>query len=96
MDCRKWWQENANNHAVKASIGRAQVEWAIRMLMFCIQDYKGFLHTMITTYDKVSRTSSFPYLGRDLVVSYKAGDFTRVFGIPWPQGKKIEPRKITK
>ena len=54
------------------------------------------MHTIIETYDRVSRTSSFPYLGKNLVVSYKAGDFTRVFGIPGPHGKKIEPRKITK
>ena len=36
MECKKWWQENPNSHAVKASIRRAQVEWAIRMLVFCI------------------------------------------------------------
>ena len=36
MDYRKWWQENANNHTVKASIRRAQVEWAIRMHVFYI------------------------------------------------------------
>ena len=54
------------------------------------------MRTIIETYDRVSRTSSFLYLGRDFVVSYEAGDFTRVFGIPRPQGKKIEPRKITK
>ena len=47
-------------------------------------------------HDRVSQTSSFPYLGRDLVVSCKARDFLRVFGISGPQDKKIEPRKITK
>ena len=54
------------------------------------------MRTMIETYDRVSRTNSFPYLGRDLVVSYKAADFTRGFSIPRPQGKKIEPMKIIK
>ena len=84
MECRKWWQENTDNHMVKASIRRAQVEWAIRVLVFCIRDYEGFLRTMIEAYDRVSRTSSFPYLEKDLVVSYKAGDFMRVFGISGP------------
>ena len=51
---------------------------------------------MIDIDNGFSRTSSFSYLGRDLVISYKATYFTRVFGIPRPNGKKIEPRKISK
>ena len=31
-----------------------------------------------------------------MVISYKATDFTRVFGILGSHGKKIEPRKISK
>ena len=54
------------------------------------------MRTMVETYDGFSRTSSFSYLGRDLVISYKATYFTRVFGILWSHGKKIEPRKISK
>ena len=69
---------------------------AIRMSIFCIPDYEGFLHTMIDTYDRFSRTNSFSYLGRDLVISYKATDFTRVFGIPGPSGKKLNQGKSTK
>ena len=68
------------------------------MSIFCIPDYEGFLHTMIDTYDRFSRTNSFSYLGRDLVISYKAADFTRVFGIPEHAqgGKKIDgnPMKL--
>lgn len=30
------------------------------------------------------------------MISYKAADFTRVFGILGSNGKKIEPRKISK
>ena len=66
------------------------------MTDFCIQDYEGFLRTMIKTYGRASRKSTFPYLGRDLVVSFKAADFTRVFGILGPPGKKVHPKKITK
>ena len=80
----------------KILTGRAKVEWAIRMLIFCICNYEGFLCTMIEAYDRASRRSSFPYLERDLVVSFKAADFIRVFDIPGPQGKKVEPRKISK
>ena len=66
------------------------------MPVFCIRDYEGFLHIMVDTYDGFSRTNLFLYLGRDLVISYKATNFTRVFGILGPHGKKIEPRKISK
>ena len=96
MDCRKWWQETPDTHPVKASIRRAQVEWAIRMPIFCIRDYKGFLRTMIETYGRSSWRSTFEYLDRDLVVSFKPTDFTRVFGILGSQGKKVQPKKISK
>ena len=95
IDCRKWWQETPNDHAVKASIKRAQVEWAIWMPVFCIRDYEDFLHTMIETYGKSSQWSTFECLDKDLVVSFKVVDFTRVFGIPGPQGKKVQPKKIS-
>lgn len=36
---------------------------------------------MIETYDRFSRTSLFTYLGGDLI-SFRAPDFTQVFGIP--------------
>ena len=84
MDCRKWWQEIPDDHPIKASIKRAQVEWAIRMPVFCIREYEGCLRAMIETYDRTSQRSTFQYLGRDLVVSFKAANFTRVFGIPGP------------
>ena len=84
MDCQKWWQETPDDHPIKASIKRAQVEWAIRMPVFCIRDYEGCLRAMIETYGRASRRSTFQYLDRDLVVSFKAADFTRVFGIRGP------------
>ncbi len=95
-DCQKWWQETPDDHPVKASIRRAQVEWAIQMPIFCIRDYEGYLRTMIETYGRASRRSTFQYLGRNLVVSFKAADFTRVFGIPGQRGRKIQPKKIPK
>lgn len=72
------------------------MEWVFRMPVFCIQDYEGALRTMIETYGKASRKNTFPYLGRDLIVSFKATDCTRVFGIPGLQGKKVQSKKITK
>ena len=38
-ECNKWWQETPDNHLVKASIRKAQVEWVIQMHVFCIRDY---------------------------------------------------------
>ena len=29
LECRKWWNENLDDDLVKASIRKAQVEWAI-------------------------------------------------------------------
>jgi hypothetical protein len=78
-ECRKWWQVSSDTHTTKASMRRAQVEWAIKMLVFCIGDYEGFLRTIIETYDRFSRTSTFSYLGRAVVVSYKAADFTSLW-----------------
>ena len=72
------------------------MEWAIRMPFFCIQEYEGFLRAMIETYGRGSRKSTFQYLGKDLVVSFKAANFTRVFGIPRLQGKKVQSKKISK
>jgi hypothetical protein len=95
-ECRKWWQENPDNHPAKASMRRAQVEWAVRMPVFCIREYEGFLRTMIEAYDRFSRTSTFSYLGKNVVISFRAADFTRVFGIPGTQGAKIEYKKIPK
>ena len=63
---------------------------------FCIREYEGCLCAMIKTYGRASRKSTFQYLDRDMVVSFKAADFTRVFGIPGPQGKKVQPKKISK
>ena len=98
-ECRKWWQETPDNHQVKASIRKAQVEWVVQMPVFCIRDYEGFLLIMIETYDRFSRTSTFEYLGCNLVVSFKSADFTRVFGIlGHAQGeRKIEskPKKMS-
>lgn len=37
---------------------------------------------MVDTYDWFSRTSLFSYLVQDLVIFFRAPDFTRVFGIP--------------
>lgn len=82
LECRKWWQDTPNDHAVKNNIRKAQVEWAIRMPVFCIREYEGFLETMIDAYNRFSKTSSFSYLEWDLVISFRAADFTRVFGIP--------------
>jgi hypothetical protein len=67
-ECRKWWQENPDTHQAKASMRRAQVEWAVKMPVFCIREYEGFLRTMIEAYDRFSRTSTFSYLGRNVVV----------------------------
>lgn len=51
---------------------------------------------MIETYDRFSRSRTFSYLERDVVVLYKAADSTRVFGIPGSHGTKIEHQKISK
>ena len=53
-ECRKWWQETPDNHLVKASIQKAQVERVIQMPIFCIRDYEGLLHIMIEMYDRFS------------------------------------------
>ena len=53
-DCRKWWEEHPDTHLVKASIRKAQVEWAIRMPLFCIGDFEGVLRSMIEAYDRHS------------------------------------------
>ena len=82
LDCRKWWNENPDTHLVKASIQKAQVEWAIWMPVFYIRDFEGILCIMIEAYDRHSHRSSVPYLGYDVVVSFRPADFTRVFGIP--------------
>ena len=99
-ECRKWWQETPDNHHVKASIRKAQVEWVVQMPVFCIREYEGFLRIMIETYDRFSQTSTFEYLGCNLIVSFKPADFTRVFGIPGHAqgGRKIEskPKKMTR
>ena len=63
---------------------------------FLHRAYEGCLRAMIETYGRTSRRSTFQYLGRDLVVSFRAADFTRVFGIPGPQGKQVQPKKISK
>ena len=76
MDLLKWWQETPDDHPIKASIRRAQVEWAIQMPTFCIRDNEGCLRAMIETYGKTYQRSTIQYLGRDLVVSFKATDFT--------------------
>lgn len=99
-ECRKWSQETPDNHLVKTSIRKAQVEWAIQMPVFCIRDYKGFLDTMIETYDRFYRNSLFTYLGHDLVISFRLANFTRVFGIPGHAqgGRKIDnkPEKLSR
>ena len=55
---------------------------------------------MIEAYDRHSRKSSVPYLGYNVVVSFRPADFTRIFGIPGTTqgGKKIgsKPRKMDK
>ena len=100
MECRKWWNESLDDHLVKASIRRAQVEWAIQMPVFCIRHFEGVLHTMLGAYDRHSRRSSFPYLGQDLVISFQPANFTKVFDIPGSAqgGKKIDkkPKKMGK
>ena len=45
---------------------------------------------MIEAYSPHSRTSTFMYKKHRMTVSFKPKDFTRVFGIPDPGGKKVE------
>lgn len=45
---------------------------------------------MIKAYSQESRTSTFMYKKHQMTVSFKPRDFTRVFGIPGPDGKKVE------
>ena len=85
---------------VKASIRKSQVEWAIRMPLFCIQDFESVLRSMIEAYDRHSRRCSIPYLGHNIMVSFRPTDFARVFGIPGTAqgGAKIngKPHKMSK
>ena len=100
MDCRKWWEEQLDTHLVKESIRKAQVERVIRLPLFCIRDFEGVLRSMIKAYDRHSRRCSIPYLGHNLVISFRPADFTRVFGIPGTAqgGAKInsKPNKMSK
>ena len=70
------------------------------MPVFCIRDFEGVLRAMIEAYDRHSRKSSIPYLGYDVVISFRATNFTRVFDIPGSTqgGKKIDskPQKMDK
>ena len=45
---------------------------------------------MIKAYNRHSRTSTFMYKKHQMMVSFKPRDFTRVFDIPGPGGKKVE------
>ena len=70
------------------------------MPLFYIRDFEGVLRPMIEAYDRHSRKCSIPYLGYDIVVSFRPADFTRVFGIPRAVqgGAKIDgkPQKMSK
>ncbi len=70
------------------------------MPIFCIRDYEGFLRLMIEMYNRLSRTSTFAYLGCNLVISFRLVDFTRVFGIlGHAQGGRkinIKPKKLSR
>ncbi len=67
-----------------------EVHWAIQMPIFAIKDYEGFLHIMLETFDKHSRMTTVWYHKRNLTISFKAIEFTRVFGVLGRYGKKIE------
>lgn len=74
--------DTPDNDLVKQNLRKAEVEWAIRMPMFPMREYEGALRFMVDTFHRHTCTSTFEYLGRDVTISFKAGDFTRVFGIP--------------
>ncbi len=84
IDSRKWWPRNPWWSCSKSKHQKGTGGMGNSDAFFCIRDYKGFLHAMIETYGRASRRSSFEYLDKDLVVSFKATDFTQVFGIPRP------------
>lgn len=88
--CRKWWQENVADHEVKKNLQRAGVHWAIQMLVFPIKKFEVPLQMMVGVFDANSRTRTFDYGNHRLRVSFVAADFTRVFGIPGRNGKKVE------
>ena len=75
---------------IKQILIRAQVHWAIQLPIFSIRVFEPVLRTMIKTYSAQSSTSTFMYKEHQMTVSFKPRDFTRVFGIPGPDGKKVE------
>lgn len=97
-ECQKWWQDTPDNDLVKQNLHKAQVEWAVRMPVFPIREYEGALRFMVDTFERHTCTNTFEYLRRDVTISFKAGDFTGVFGIPGSQGKKIDlkAKKMTR
>ena len=89
-ECQKWWQETLEADQIKQILIWAQVHWAIQLPVFSIRLFESVLRTMIKAYSRHSRTSTFMYKKHQMTVSFKPRDFTRVFGIPRPSGKKVE------
>lgn len=89
-NCRKWWNETPHDEPMKTQLRQAQVQWAIQMPIFCIKDFEVVLWAMIGAYDPHRRQSVFDYEHRQITVSFASTRFTRVFGIPGVQGKKVD------
>ena len=88
--CRKWWQDTPDTDVIKKILVRAQVHQAIQLPIFSIRLFESILRTMVGSYDQRSRTSTFQYKQHQVTVSFKPNDFTRVFGIPGPGGRKVD------
>lgn len=48
------------------------------------------MRTMIAAFDHTTKKSTFQYMKHTVTVSFTAADFTRVFGIPGRNGKKVD------
>ena len=88
----KWWQETVDTKVIKQTLVRAQVHWAIQLPVFSIRLFELILRTMIETYNKNNRTSTFFYKKHRMTISFKWRDFSRVFGIPSQGDYKVETK----